>query len=103
LTRVAFDDVENWWTNIALAHGSQRKGIASLLMLVTWELWKERNARTFNNIGIFPTIIFDNIKTEARTWVLAGAKHLDTLNSGGLAFSFDVDFFFARTCIQTSP
>jgi hypothetical protein len=48
-------------------------------MLVTWELWKERNAWTFNNVSTMPTIIFDKIKLEARTWVLAGAKHLGTL------------------------
>jgi hypothetical protein len=35
----AFDDVEGWWTTTALAHDGQRKAIASLLMVVTWELW----------------------------------------------------------------
>ncbi|KQK11906.2 hypothetical protein BRADI_1g00413v3 [Brachypodium distachyon] len=78
-----FDDVEHWWTTIAFAHESQRKSIASLLMLVTWVLWKERNTGTFNNVSTMPTIIFDKIKLESRTWVLAGAKHLCTLILGG--------------------
>jgi hypothetical protein len=29
-----------------------------------------------------PTIIFNRIKLEARTWVVAGAKHLGLLISG---------------------
>jgi hypothetical protein len=78
-----FDDVEEWWTTIALAHEGRRKAMASLLMLVTWELWKERNARNFNNVSTLPIVIFGKIKSEARTWVLVGAKHLDLLISGG--------------------
>jgi hypothetical protein len=64
--------------------------MATLLMLVSWEIWKERNARTFNNVAtiagakhlgakqllIMPTIIFERIKSEARTWTVASAKHL---------------------------
>jgi hypothetical protein len=79
----AYDDVEDWRTTITFAHDSWRKSIASLLMLVTWELRKEWNARTFNNVSTMPIIIYDKIKLEARTWVLVGAKHLGTLISGG--------------------
>jgi hypothetical protein len=89
--------VEEWWTAIALAHDGQRKTMASLLMLVTWGLWKERNARTFNNVSTLPInykkkstlpiIIFQKIKSEARTWVLAGAK-FGSLNFGR------IDLFF---------
>jgi hypothetical protein len=54
----------------------------SLLMLVAWEIWNDRNARTFKNVSTMPTIIFDRIKYEARTWVIAGAKHLGLLTAG---------------------
>jgi hypothetical protein len=64
---VVFEDVEEWWTSVAFAHNGRRKSTASLLMLVTWELWKERNTRTFNNVSTMPTIIYDKIKLEART------------------------------------
>jgi hypothetical protein len=79
---LAYDEVEDLWTFVAFAHGGRRT-IASLLMLATLELWKERNARTFNNVSTMPTIILDKIKLEARTWVLAGAKHFGILISGG--------------------
>jgi hypothetical protein len=63
-----FKDIEVRWTTIAFAHGGRSKSIASLVMLVTWELWKERNAWTFNNKSTLPSTIFDIIKLEARTW-----------------------------------
>jgi hypothetical protein len=78
----AFDSVEHWWTSMVLTHGGRRKAMASLLMLVAWEIWNERNARTFKNKSTMPTIIFDRIKLEARTWVVAGAKHLGLMIAG---------------------
>jgi hypothetical protein len=56
--------------------------MASLLMLVAWEIWNERNARNFKNKSTMPTIIFDRIKSKARTWVIAGAKYLGILIAG---------------------
>ena len=44
-----FDDVKEWWSHIALGTDRARKAMAFLLMLVTWEIWKERNARIFQN------------------------------------------------------
>jgi hypothetical protein len=35
---VAFDNVDDWWTSVAFAHEGRRKSIASLLMLVSWEI-----------------------------------------------------------------
>jgi hypothetical protein len=40
-----FDSLEEWWCTISGAHGRQRKGLYSLLVLTAWELWNERNAR----------------------------------------------------------
>lgn len=60
-------------------HSSIRKGIASLTLLTTWEIWNERNARVFRNKHTPPLVLLDKIKTEARLWVLAGAKRLGDL------------------------
>ena len=56
--------------------------MASLLMLVSWELWNERNARTFKLVSTMPIVVFERIKLEARNWALAGAKHLGLIISG---------------------
>ena len=79
---VAFNDVQSWWEHLAIANGRRRKAIPSLLMLVTWEIWNERNSRIFKHLSTLPTLIFARIKLEARNWVLAGAKHLGHLLPG---------------------
>ena len=56
--------------------------MASLVMLTSWELWNERNARTFRLTSTLPAIIFSRIKSEASAWALAGAKHLGHLIPG---------------------
>jgi hypothetical protein len=51
-TVVAHGDVDLflWWTwaRRMVPRGS-RKGFDSLVMLICWMLWKERNTRTFRN------------------------------------------------------
>jgi hypothetical protein len=56
---------------------SNRKVVASLTLLVTWELWNERNVRVFRSKHMSPLVLFEKkIKSEARLWVYAGAKRL---------------------------
>jgi hypothetical protein len=63
---------------------ANRKAMASLTMLVTWTIWKERNARVFNHKSAPPppTILLDIIKAEAKLWVAAGAKCLSFVITG---------------------
>lgn len=38
----------SWWRKLRkLADGQRRKGLDSLFALVSWQVWKERNARCF--------------------------------------------------------
>jgi hypothetical protein len=60
-----------------------RSGLRSLILLVAWEFWKERNARTFQRKE--QTTILLKIKEEARAWGLAGAKRLVSLITGASA------------------
>jgi hypothetical protein len=69
-----------WWNFMSL--GQNRKGVASLAMLILWEVWKERNNRVFNNKRAPSQVVFDRVKTEARLWMLAGAKNLGNLMPG---------------------
>ena len=70
--------IEAWWTMMAL----KDKAMASVTMLVSWTIWKERNARVFNNKSAPPTVLLDIIKSEARLWVYAGAKILSFVMTG---------------------
>jgi hypothetical protein len=66
-----------WWTMISTGHN--RKGMASLSMLIIWEVWNERNDRVFKNKHAPSQVVFERIKKEATLWVLAGAKNLSNL------------------------
>ena len=62
--------------------GVPGRGFRSLLLLVNWELWLERNARTFKRAERLVHILLLKIKEETRTWGVAGAKHLSALLEG---------------------
>jgi hypothetical protein len=51
------------------------KAIASLAMLVSWEIWKDRIARVFRNILSTANMLVMKIKEEVSLWSLADAKH----------------------------
>jgi hypothetical protein len=50
--------------------------MASLTMLTSWTIWKERNARVFQNKSAPPTILLEITKNKMKLWVMAGAKNL---------------------------
>jgi hypothetical protein len=51
-------------------------------MHVSWTVWKDRNARVFNNKSAAPTILLEIIKMEAKLWVAGGAKYLGVVIPG---------------------
>jgi hypothetical protein len=48
-------------------------------MLISWEVWKERNNRVFNQKETPPTRLLEKVKAEAAFWARAGAKNLASL------------------------
>ena len=68
--------VKEWWDNNLQSHLRSPKALASLMMLISWEVWSERNARVFRNVAVPSVVIINKIKHEASLWALAGAKHL---------------------------
>jgi hypothetical protein len=74
--------IKTWWDKMTSGSTPNRKAIASLTLLVTWEVWNERNARVFRNNHSPSMVVLDRIKREARLWVLAGAKCLGVLTTG---------------------
>uniref|UniRef100_K3YYT3 Uncharacterized protein n=1 Tax=Setaria italica TaxID=4555 RepID=K3YYT3_SETIT len=71
-----------WWTRIGTMSGVSRKGLRSLLLLVCWQLWLERNVRMFQRTERHARVLLSHIRDETRTWESAGAKHLATLFEG---------------------
>jgi hypothetical protein len=66
--------IKEWWFLLAEGQSPHRKDLASLALLIVWELWTERNARVFRNKHAPFFVILENIKREARLWVLVWAK-----------------------------
>jgi hypothetical protein len=56
-----------------------RKALASLTMLVSWEIWKKHNARVFRNKASTVTMLVTKMNEEVALWGLAGAKALSNI------------------------
>lgn len=61
------------------ATGPRKKGLDTLFALVSWQLWKERNARLFWSSAATIAEILQLIKAEADLWIAAGARGLQSL------------------------
>jgi hypothetical protein len=71
-----------WWEQMSGFGVPNRKAMASLVLLTSWEIWNERNARVFRNKHTSSQAILAKIKNEAKIWVLAGAKRLGEILPG---------------------
>ena len=72
-------DVTKWWNEVIPKRGEARKALASLAMLVAWDVWNERNSCVFRNKSTTTTLLVEKIKEEATMWCFAGAKALSDL------------------------
>jgi len=57
-------------------HGDDRKAFDTLLVLVVWLLWKERNNRIFQNSNMLASDLVPRIIEEGKAWAYAGFRHL---------------------------
>ena len=71
-----FDSVKSWWDAVLSDNTLPMKALSSLLLLVGWEIWNERNARVFRSKAAPVAIVMRRIKDEVSIWATAGAKHL---------------------------
>uniref|UniRef100_A0ACD5WV21 Uncharacterized protein n=1 Tax=Avena sativa TaxID=4498 RepID=A0ACD5WV21_AVESA len=71
--------VLDYWHAIAKTPTSSLKGLQTAIILIVWEIWKERNERVFGNRSSLPSVIMDKIREEEKDWILAGAKNLAEL------------------------
>jgi hypothetical protein len=74
-----FGTVKAWWDELLTSNAHPVKALSSALLLVGWEIWKERNARVFRNKAAPVEVVLRNIKEEMSLWAIAGAKHLSNV------------------------
>jgi hypothetical protein len=82
LVSVREENAMAWWTGVRkLLPKELRRGFDSLFLLVGWQLWKERNDRTFNREASSAAQVVQKVLQEIALWGAAGYKHLRTLDS----------------------
>jgi hypothetical protein len=87
-----------WWRRSSLAVPKEaRKGLNSLIILITWEIWKHRNACVFDHVRPNTQEVLRAVDTEGSLWCMAGASKLQELVSRSLSFSL------SSTCLSTTP
>uniref|UniRef100_J3L539 Uncharacterized protein n=1 Tax=Oryza brachyantha TaxID=4533 RepID=J3L539_ORYBR len=67
------EDLTTWWNRARTVFRFRyRAAFDSLCLLVTWLIWKERNARMFNQVASTVDKLFNDIRTEVMIWREAG-------------------------------
>ena len=67
------DDFSQWWLKQVISRtNNAARSLNAVITLVCWSIWKERNARTFNNICSSTAVVFSKIVNEPATWHQAG-------------------------------
>jgi hypothetical protein len=69
-------NVKDWWSEGIHKQGPSKKAMKSLVMLVSWEIWKERNARVFRSGVSTLNMVVSKVKEEVTLWSVAGAEAL---------------------------
>lgn len=70
----------DWWQHArTIVPESLRRGFDSLVLLVSWETWKERNRCTFDNATKSPSQVLALIRDEGESWIAAGFRSLAPL------------------------
>lgn len=67
------DELRPWWFRArSLVPAPLARSLDSLILLVTWNIWKERNRRTFQGTRAPPTELLQLIAQEGDDWLAAG-------------------------------
>jgi hypothetical protein len=71
------DSMKEWWMSFIYSNGVRRKSLVSLIMLVSLEIWNERNARVFRNIAMLPNVVVEKIRGGSGSMELSGGQELE--------------------------
>lgn len=80
-TNLSATELLDWWLQLRRGHNrNKQRGIDSVVMLVTWCTWKERNNIIFRSRPpMSESQTISAIVEEGRMWVTAGAKWMAAL------------------------
>jgi hypothetical protein len=68
--------IVGWFTSLpGRLNAAKTKGIRSLIILVCWSIWRERNARIFDGKEKSSVRLVSEIQDEAILWVKAALEH----------------------------
>jgi len=56
------DSVQTWWENLDRTPSTARRGLRSIIILVCWEVWTERNTRIFERKESAPMHLLQKIR-----------------------------------------
>jgi hypothetical protein len=80
LTPIADDELIRWWPDARQrVPRPQRKGFDSIVLLVVWTLWKERNSRVFQRYTETLCTICQRVADEVELWKLSHYKNSHVL------------------------
>ena len=77
LLSVPTDFLTTWWKARKQIPKTYRRGFDSLVVLVCWLIWKERNHRTFDHRTRMIEEVVYLVIEEITAWSRAGYRHLD--------------------------
>ena len=84
-TRVS---VRDWWTNNIHTRVGSPKALASLMMLISWEIWTERNARVFRNTAVPSMVLISKIKEKVSFLGFGRCETVGYCNAARVVLSF---------------
>ncbi len=65
--------LQDWWSSSRVCLPEYlHSGFDSLVLLVSWQLWKERNSRVFDSALASVTVVLESIRSEGQLWSLVG-------------------------------
>ena len=71
------ESLADWWSRSRKRlQKADRKCFDSLVILTSWMIWKERNARIFDSKQLTVAELLLRVKDEADVWLLAGFKQI---------------------------
>lgn len=66
--------IREWWSEARHGIEAPKKGtLNTLVPLVIWSIWRERNSRVFDHKSLPLQRLIDQVKEEAKIWEVASS------------------------------